>query len=194
MTVPNLVVIDGPRGVGKSTTALTVVNNVLELGRKAMYIKKMREEGNEINNMMKWLDKVDNDRQTLYVFDRFVVSEWVHSILADRVSPHTLMLGCRAIQKRILEMGGLHYVFTAPTQTLFNRLESRGTRKIDQPWPTVEPMWRAGISAFDGVMERQMLIPMDYERFVRDVVDLVTTTPNIKVLPKVNGKVEVVNL
>lgn len=169
---PNILILDGPRGVGKSTTAQAIVNALTGADVPAVYIKHVRDNADEAGNMLRRLDYCARRSTTKWVIDRFVASEWVHSTLHNRMAPGHLMRECQGVNTELVHLSALHVILSAPVETLVQRLAERGTRQMDQPLETVEPLWHAAIGIFRGCVRRVPITPGNFDSVARELVEL----------------------
>lgn len=149
MTGKCIVILDGPRGVGKSTMAQELVARVKSQGHSAVYFKKeIRDPADEYTNMMRHLDMFVQLAEEVVAVDRFVVTEWVLSSYHDRTPAAQLLTDCINVAERLRALKAVSVVLYATEQTLTERLETRGTRQWDMH-PSSLALWRTA----------QLLIP-----------------------------------
>jgi thymidylate kinase len=137
-----IVLIDGPRGSGKSTIAQGVVERLTTDGIKALYFKKgVRSADNEERNMIDHLNRFSLPQWNVVVIDRFLLTEWVMSTWHSRLSSRELFEGCHRVNEQIKKINALHYCILAPSGVLDERIKKRGTRGWDMDKDAAVPLW-----------------------------------------------------
>lgn len=138
----NIVVIDGPRGVGKSTMSRQLVDLLVSRGYTATYFKKeIRDPDDEHGNMLRHIDQFVKLPEQVVVVDRFVITEWVLSSYFNRKPHQQLYRYCYDVYDTLRALRAVHVVLYADEQTLTSRLDSRGTRQWDMH-PSSLALWR----------------------------------------------------
>lgn len=168
---PNIIVIDGPRGAGKSTTARNVVKRLNDHGVSAIYFKKTGHKYNEIDYMRELISTWYSYSPAVVVVDRLIASEWVHTILGQRVENFTEFTHrCAELCLDLNQFTLGHFILLADKDVIVRRIELRGDQdhQLDQPIDTIEPMWIAAHS----------LLPSSELVYVNttDVLDQLTDT------------------
>lgn len=144
-----LIVIDGPRGVGKSTVGQELVKNLTELDYQATYFKKViRSEENELQNMQEHL-LAWKQIGGIVVVDRFFASEWVMSMTLNRRQDLTALTHECLKMAAEVKSAGFGVILSARAEVLDSRIEARGTRGWDISPVVTGPMWRAAAGTFD---------------------------------------------
>ena len=142
----NFVILDGARGVGKSTTAQQVVGLLQKVGLDAIYFKKgPRNDNDEYANMRDHINSFRQKKPQIAIVDRFVATEIVMSLAHERVNPRILFGWAEGIERQLHMAGCLHYILTAPTWFLNKRISERGTRQLDMPEHLLTPLWNVSI-------------------------------------------------
>jgi GTPase SAR1 family protein len=138
-----LVILDGPKGAGKSTIAQRLVHHLNENNIPAIYHKHLRDPLNEFNNMFKLIVA---DSEVVTVVDRFVWTEWVMGIYLDRDPAKELTRKCIMLDKLIRYRNFPHILLLPTNDILKARIEAReeeSRRKMDMSWDLVQPLWNA---------------------------------------------------
>jgi cytidylate kinase len=141
-----LVIIDGPKGVGKSTVAKLLVQHLEAAGVPATYHKHYRDPEHEFEAMTEMLSASSMDIGPVIVVDRLIWTEWVMGIAYERDDASKLTQRCRLLDHLAHLQGVPHVLLSASVDTLKTRLAERPEeerRKVDMPWELVTPLWSA---------------------------------------------------
>lgn len=169
-----LVLLDGPRGAGKSTVGNALVQKLHDDGWPLVtYFKKVkRDPDNEYQNMM---DHITEWTQFggIVVVDRFALSEWTMSIVHNRRTDYAqLTLDCR-LALNVARECGFAAILTADAEELDRRINHRNEQRgWDMPVDVVNPIWRAAAATFD------VEIIDTTKRSMDDVVNILSKTVN----------------
>lgn len=146
-----VILLEGPRGAGKSTVGRLLVDKLKAAGKQATYFKKaVRRPDNEFNNMM---EHIMAWKQTggIFVVDRFAITEWVMSVVHDRCTDYELLTDeCQIALFSAIE-DGIAFILTASNRVLEKRMKERGEdgRIWDMDPAIVAPIWRAAAGVFE---------------------------------------------
>lgn len=165
------VILDGPRGSGKSTTCQMVVDELNRLGVPSSYYKKgARVENDEYSNMVAHHRSFQSS-EYLVVCDRFVATEWVMSIYYNRVDEKILTRECKLIDDRLVNDEIVHVILLPSIETITARLEERGPggRTWDMEPLAIHPLWRAA----NGVFSSSKIFPNETEEDRRQVIEYI---------------------
>ena len=137
-----LVILDGPRGVGKSTLCKTIVDELRDKGYNAVYYKKGAPADDEHNNMQQHLaifSFVARVLNIVVVVDRFVATEYVFANFLNRATAEDIDTYCQDIMQNIdTFFDGLpvyHRVLLAPINEIAARLEARVNKQLQNGEP-----------------------------------------------------------
>lgn len=134
--------IDGPRGVGKSTTALELVKQLEVMGFSAIYFKKgLRDTFSEIENTVAHYKVFSLHSSDFVVIDRMAPTEIAMSHSLHRESPETLETYAKIVTDIEQAIGAVTIVLRADPYLLEKRLERRGTRGPDLSVHRVNEAW-----------------------------------------------------
>ena len=145
-----LVLVDGPRGAGKSTVSQALVAKLQEEGHQATYFKKViRKPEDEFGNMMEHIDTWQAIGG-IVVVDRYALSEWTMSIVHNRRGDYQQLTNECSIALLNATAHGFAVILTASAEVLNDRINHRNEhRGWDMPIDTVGPIWRAAAGTFD---------------------------------------------
>lgn len=150
----NVVIIDGPRGSGKSSTSNMVVEELVKMGYPAEYYKKgLRSHTSEFANMLthifEWAEKDE-----IVVCDRFLATEWVMSTYHQREDGKKLLDECLIIDKMLLEGNARNIILLTENEVLEERMAKRGEdgRTWDMDKGAVQPLWKLTETLFSSVV------------------------------------------
>lgn len=142
--LPAFVIVDGPRGAGKTTTASLIVDLLNVSGIRAKYFKKLeRDPRDEYTNMVNHIAKFRATGEVV-VCDRFVATEFVMSVAHNRADEPILTRECREIDRRLDELDVVHLILLPPLTVIAQRLAERGEngRSWDMEVELISPLWR----------------------------------------------------
>lgn len=140
-----IVIVEGPRGVGKTTLCTEIVNWLndantrVELGRlghqydAAVYFKASRG-ADPVADMVATIDSQLETPNVIHVWDRGPLTEWVMSTLNSRVPALDLTIGVQSVLAKLAgQNAAIVYLHVTP-QVLLQRLSGReGDRRNDFP-------------------------------------------------------------
>lgn len=145
-----LIIIDGPKGSGKSTTAQKLVERLNLLGHPAIYHKHYRQEKDEFNAI---LEMITAPKKVTLVVDRLIWSEWIFGIYLEREPVKTLTRRCVTLDKIASLMNVMHILLLPPNEVMKARLQERDNNTdIDMPWELVQPLWRSAYSMSSAIV------------------------------------------
>lgn len=177
-----LLVLDGPRGSGKSTLGMQIVESLNQIGYNAEYFKKGLRQENEFTNMVTHLRMWTSVPNRILVADRFVATEWVMSTYYERVESRTLFRWCNEVDDMLLQLDAVHAILLPELETLSRRIEQRQSRNFDMDPMAVRPLWRAA----HGFMKSSiMYAPETAENFTVVAGVLMTQLQSRVLLPHV---------
>ena len=169
-----LVILDGPRGSGKSTVGNALVERLHNDGWPLVtYFKKTkRVPEDEYTNMMEHITAW-NQIGGIVIVDRFALSEWTMSIVHNRRPDYAqLTLDC-GLALNLAREQGFAAILTASDEELDRRINSRNEhRGWDMPVEAVNPIWRAAAGAFKVELIDTTTRPL------LEVVDMLAKTVN----------------
>lgn len=150
LSKPFILVLDGPRGSGKSTTGKALVDRFQSVGLPSEYVKVMRATGKSETQHMMELYASWKQETKIWVIDRFAASEWVMSLLFNRVSSYTqLTCDCSLVNQYVVS-NGASYILMADVSVLDARIIARNENRTWEVTPEIiPPMWRAAAGALN---------------------------------------------
>lgn len=153
----NLVVLDGPRCSGKSSTGQLLVEKLVKLGVTAEYFKKgppdpVDEATNMDIHLQNWWDRIDGGVDVVVV-DRFVATELVMALYTGRVHPEAALSYCmRVASKTMTDFSAINLVLLPPLSALESRMEQRpADHRWDMAPERVHPLWMMAARLLPGV-------------------------------------------
>lgn len=127
------IIVDGPRGSGKTTIANEIVENLKGNGFDSEYFKKgERSSYDEMSNMSTHLFAFTMTPK-IWVVDRFHLTEMVMSTIHHREHFSKLLEGCLKITDEVKKSKGTQFFISADLDVIESRLIARGTRGWDIP-------------------------------------------------------------
>lgn len=128
--VANTILIDGPRSAGKSRLAAAVVEALRERGHKAEVVKEepARDWRSQIDRQLKHAEVHDD---TIFVFDRFHLSELVYRWHDKKVDLLDVLTGVIDVDDELVELAALSYVVVANHAELARRTAARADGKVE---------------------------------------------------------------
>jgi adenylate kinase family enzyme len=149
-----LIIIDGPKGAGKSTLATELVDRLNQRGTHAIYHKHLRDNVDEIANMQGFIDRALEDEHVVWVADRLHLTEWVMSMVTGRNITAALTTQIRHIAQTLASHEVPMVVLLPSLEHLKVRLSRREDpvrQIVDMDWGAITPIWRAAASLVRGV-------------------------------------------
>ena len=140
-----IVIVDGPRGSGK-TSLLDAVES--ELGKRGQeYSRFKHERGSDpFADMVHALADFTSQPDIVWLCDRFLLTEYVFSIWKNRMPITTLVNKSIHISNLIAMVDAVHLVLMADPEVIEERLADRPEeRKWDMPKDLYAPIWKASI-------------------------------------------------
>lgn len=161
----NLIVIDGPRGSGKTTLVDGVVRSAHEAGIHHVNQIKMTRPDKVFLQMHQFLCEVEKHQDLIYVVDRFSLTEYVMSEFYQRVNQVELISRIETIQRRLREIDAFYFVLFTRTDVLEKRINSRDAdRQWDIPKNQVGLYWGQAFQIFrDGLTRLESNDQQDYQ-------------------------------
>lgn len=147
---PYILVLDGPRGSGKSTTGKALVERFQEIGLSSEYVKVTRgTDKSEFQHMIELFHGWKQKKQ-IWVIDRFAASEWVMSLLFNRVTSYVqLTIDCQVINQYVTN-NGASYILMADVPVLDARIIARNEQRTWEVTPElIPPIWRAAAGSLN---------------------------------------------
>ena len=142
-----LIVIDGPRGSGKTTLVNGVVEKLQEYEVPVMKFKSERP-ADPFEQMKDAIDYFRSRSDLVWVADRFSLTEFVMSTALERINPIYLGKKMDEIHKYMAaNIVSTTFVLFASNAVLDRRIKQREKgRRWDMEKKAVTPLWRAAIS------------------------------------------------
>lgn len=174
--VATVCIIDGPRSAGKTTTISRVYEHFLNTNIEVRIHKTSRPDDNlwrGINNVLtEWFYAPD---ETIYLVDRFHLTEYVYSTALSRVDDFTLNRQFRQFDKRLEAFGSkLRYtVLMASTLELMVRTLHRPEpekQKYDFDLNQVWPIWSIAVAKSNVATIRLNDNERQSEKLFQDIV------------------------
>ena len=139
-----LIVVDGPRGVGKTTMTTQLVEELK--GSIDIELFKSQRPVDPITQMHQAINMFSENPKKVFVCDRFSLTEWVMSTALNRVEPRRLRRTISIIEERLFDLNTHYFVMMAPIDVLDERLREREAgRGWDVPKDVVWPLWTAAV-------------------------------------------------
>ena len=137
-----IVILEGPRGTGKTTLCAELVRRLNDDGLPAE-VHKGQRVGDPIEGMLSTLsEKFSTDR--IWVVDRFHLTEWVMSIHLQRRDFVELTRDIRHIDTLLDQAWALGFILEAPDVVLLDRIQQRNDgRGMEMPLSESRKLWDA---------------------------------------------------
>lgn len=144
-------ILDGPRGVGKSTTAKLLAERLEVSGLSALVFKKgKRDDLDELDNMVQHLRVLQMCSQDVVIIDRHVGTEIAMSYALRREDVETLKMWAAVVNDVLEKLNAVNVILLADPVLLEERLKRRGTRPPDLPVEQVGPAWYFALQHLPG--------------------------------------------
>lgn len=125
-----IIVVDGPRGCGKSS----LINYLVEISDGFVRLFKAERSENPFLSMLDSIELFTNDDNIVWIIDRFHLTEYVMSSLLDRGDHETLLKQAKQIHSLLDQHKALVIYLDANDESIRNRLVQReGNRQLDVP-------------------------------------------------------------
>lgn len=166
-----IVILEGPRGTGKTTLCSELVNRLKEVGLPAELHKGQRV-GDPIEGMISTIhEKFTEDK--IWIVDRFHLTEWVMSIHLERRDFVELTRDIRCIDIHLQQVGALGVILDAPDTVIADRVTRRNDgRGFEMPLERSRKLWEAA-AALSGFMNIAVNDTDQFETVMNDLVGLV---------------------
>lgn len=149
-----IVIVDGPRGAGKTTTAQHIVSSLAAMKINATYFKKGLRAEDEYQNMVDHILMFARMPEHVVVVDRFIATEFVMSTAHNRVPARTLVTWVSLINSMLKDVKALHYILLPDVAILDSRLAQREREGVTRTWDMraelVHPLWRTAYGLIDN--------------------------------------------
>ena len=141
-----IIIVDGPRGSGKTHLCDKIEQTCETFKLQTVRWKSIRGD-DPFEEMLDAIDDWDQHPHTVYIVDRFSLTEFVFSIWHERVFLYELIRQIKTINAKLHSAKAIHIVLMADLQTLEERLEDRPEgRRWDMPKEVIRPLWTAAIA------------------------------------------------
>lgn len=166
-----IVILEGPRGTGKTTLCLELVSRLQALGLPAELHKGQRI-GDPIEGMISTIrEKFTEDK--IWIVDRFHLTEWVMSIHLERRDFVELTKDIRCIDIYLHQAGALGVILDAPDVVIADRVVRRNDgRGFEMPLERSRKLWEAA-AALSGFMSVCINDIDQFETVMHDLIGLV---------------------
>lgn len=169
-TNAGVVIFDGPRGSGKTTTALMTVAKLQKLGYRAEYFKKgVRSPRNEYTNMVQHLKDFLAVPDRIMVVDRFAATEWVMSTYYEREHASVLMNWMQHIDQELANISAIHIILLPDITTLERRIQDRKGHDWDMDKHAVRPLWNTVRELLGTSVLFTPTLPQDFDDLTDEV-------------------------
>lgn len=149
-----IVIIEGPRGSGKTTIAKAVVEALSERGLQAKYWKADRNSAPPQAGMMHTILLMSQQPETVWVLDRFLLTEIVMSACLRRTRIDALQSMFADLNSRLRNADALTFIINSHFTNLNQRLAAREdiSRRDDIPVEAASLVWSTVAACLPGVV------------------------------------------
>lgn len=138
-----IVVLEGPRGVGKTTIARELAPALTELGFEVA-LAKFERGSDPTTDMLRTISSLKNDfrsSSTATIIDRFHLTEFVMRTVDNTVTRDVLAINMVNLSYALERAGAWVFVMTAPEAVRKDRVTKRDDGRPDEP-PEVLATWQ----------------------------------------------------
>lgn len=139
-----IVIIDGPRGVGKTTTIKLVENLLREEGLKVAVFKAERGDDPWLDMRSTVAELVANHEYDVFLIDRFHFTEAVMRIADGTENPTEMRTMVHLISDHLSTAGAMTILMNADNGALVQRVSSRADGRGDEN-PNAYTEWQKAI-------------------------------------------------
>lgn len=138
-----LLIIEGMRGSGKTTLCQQLLDDCLKAGLKAEKFKGERSDTESpFDGMLKAIKQFDLNPDTVFILDRFHLTEYVMSTYLQRVETITLLTQIKTLDAYLSARSAKCVILDASYDTIDNRMSLRDERrKLDMPVLNAKNLW-----------------------------------------------------
>lgn len=138
-----IVIIDGPRGAGKTTLAEYIRDQATHIGLNAYIAKNARPE----DPLEFMLERIREGRGNhILILDRFHWTEWVMSCWHKREAVETLDAWCKTVEVHLTMTPTVGFILQASTAMLAERIAMRNDdRGYEMPLNHAVRIWEAAL-------------------------------------------------
>lgn len=145
-----IVIIDGPRGSGKSLMCEALRMEFINTPIRVEKFKSTRPD-DPFEEMIQAINSFSFNHDRLFIVDRFHLTEYVFSVYHNRVPLSKLINQTIHISRKLERASAIRVVLMASPEVLAERLKNRPEgRGPDMPLELVQPLWAASMAVDDG--------------------------------------------
>lgn len=145
----SIIIVEGPRGVGKTTLSNRIAA-LLATGGAQYHIAKFERPGDPHSAMMRIIPQLANDT-IVHIVDRFHLTEYVMSTYHRRRPSFELLASTMHIDRTLQQYNAIGVILSAPPEVLSDRIAHRNDgRGLEMEAQESEKLWSLarGYTAF----------------------------------------------